>query len=215
MATTLNEPIHSWEFELSRANRTRSIENVTLMQGQKLAAGTVLGLLSSGAATATAAGGNTGNGTMGAITVTSPAQVGDYTLTITAAAANAGTFSVTAPDGTTVGTGTVAVAFSEGGLAFTLADGATDFAVNDSFTISVTKVPGHHVTYDNGASDGSQTAVAILGAYTDSTDGHTAVAVVARDYEAIGSLLGWGSNDSTGITAGKADLAAKGILVRG
>jgi len=211
---TLNEPIHDWEFLLSEANRTRARENVTLMQGLKLAAGTVLGLLSSGAATSAAGGGNTGNGTMGTVTVTSPAQVGAYTLTITAAAANAGDFSVTAPDGTVIGTGTVAVAFSAGGLAFTLADGTTDFAVGDTFTITVTKVPGHHVAYDNGASDGSQAAVAILGAYTDSTARHTEIAVIARDAEANGALLGWGSNDSAGITAGKADLAGKGIIIR-
>lgn len=211
---TLNEPIHDWEFLLSEANRTRARENVTLMQGLKLAAGTVLGLLSSGAASSAAGGGNTGNGTMGAVTVTSPAQVGVYTLTITAAAANAGSFSVTAPDGTVIGTGTVAVAFSAGGLAFTLADGATDFAVNDTFTITVTKVPGHHVAYDNAASDGSQAAVAILGVYTDSTARHTAIAVIARDAEVNGALLGWGTNDSAGITAGKADLAGKGIIIR-
>jgi len=212
--TMTKEPVHAWEFVLSEANGTRARENITVMQGQKLEAGTVLGLLSSGAASSAAGGSNVGNGTMGTVTVTSPAQVGAYVLTVTAAAANAGTFSVVAPDGSSVGTGTVAVAFSAGGLAFTLADGATDFAVNDTFTITVTKVPGHHVPYDNAASDGSQAAVAVLGAYVDSTDRHTAAAVIAREAEVIGALLGWGTNDSTGITAGKADLVALQIRVR-
>lgn len=212
--TTLNETVHAWEFVLSEANRTRGRDNVSLMQGQKLQAGTVLGLIATGAASAAAGAGNTGNGTMGAITVGSAAQVGDYVLTITAAAANAGTFSLVAPDGTSLAAGTVAVAYSQGGLSFTLADGATDFAVNDTFTISVTKVPGHHVKYDNGASDGSQTAVAVLGAYTDTTDRHRQVAVAARDMEIIESLLDWGSNDSTGITAGTADLATRGLILR-
>lgn len=213
--TTLNEPMHDWEFVLSEANRTRARDNVSLMQGQKLVAGAVLGLIATGAATSAAGAGNTGDGTMGAVTVSSAAQVGDYTLTVTAAAANAGDFSLTAPDGSAVGTGTVAVAFDAGGLAFTLADGATDFAVGDTFTISVTKVPGHHVAYDNTASDGSEAAVAVLGAYTDTTDGHRAVAVASRDMELNANLLDWGGNDAAGITAGKADLTALGLILRG
>lgn len=37
-----------------------------------------------------------------------------------------------------IGDGVVGSAFSAGGLAFTLADGATDFVAGDSFTIAVT-----------------------------------------------------------------------------
>jgi hypothetical protein len=85
-----------------------------------------------------AGAGNTGNGTMGAITVTAGAKQGVYTLEITGAAANAGAFRVTDPDGLFVDDGDVAAAFSSGGLAFTLADGATDFVVGDTFAITVT-----------------------------------------------------------------------------
>lgn len=87
---------------------------------------------------ATANAGNTGNGAFGAITVSSGAKEGTYKVNITAAAANAGTFVVEDPDGNIVGYGTVAVAFSKGGIAFTLADGATDFVVGDGFTFPVT-----------------------------------------------------------------------------
>lgn len=90
-------------------------------------------------ATAAALGTNTGNGAMGAITVDENlARTGDYTLTVVEPAANAGAFTVTGPDGVQVGDGTVGVALSAGGLAFTLADGATDFVAGDSFRISVT-----------------------------------------------------------------------------
>lgn len=89
-------------------------------------------------ATAAALGTNTGNGAMGAITVDETvARAGVYTLTIIEPAANAGTFVVEGPDGVQVGDGAVAAAFNAGGLAFTLADGATDFVAGDSFKITV------------------------------------------------------------------------------
>lgn len=100
--------------------------------------GTILGrFLSGGTAAAVAAAANTGDGAMGAITVGAAASKGIYTLKIVAAAANAGSFTVTGPNGEFVGLGTVAVAFSGGGLSFTLADGAADFVVGDTLAITV------------------------------------------------------------------------------
>lgn len=90
------------------------------------------------AATAAALGTNTGNGVMGAITVGAAARAGVYTLTVIEPAANAGAFIVEDPDGVQVGDGAVGAAFNAGGLAFTLADGATDFVAGDSFAITVT-----------------------------------------------------------------------------
>lgn len=125
------------------------------------APGTVLGKsIVSGAATAAADAGNTGNGAMGAITVTAPAKLGAYRLVITTVAANAGTFLVVDPDGVVVDTGTVAVAFSSGGLAFTLADGATDFAVGDALTITVTGSYEYKICVQS-ATDGTQVPAAI------------------------------------------------------
>ncbi len=96
-------------------------------------------------AASAAVAGNTGNGTMGAITVSTGAKLGVYKLTVIAAAANAGNFTVEDPQGITVDNGAVASAFSSGGLAFTLADGATDFAAGDQFTITVTATGGTDV----------------------------------------------------------------------
>lgn len=86
-------------------------------------------------ATAVADGGNTGNGTMSAVTVSAGARLGAHVLTITGTGATAA-FSVVDPDGKTVGTGNVGTAFAAGGLAFTLSDGATDFDPGDFFTIT-------------------------------------------------------------------------------
>lgn len=95
-----------------------------------------------GTAVAAAQVGNTGNGTMGAVTVSAGAKAGLYSLEIIEPAANAGTFIVLDPDGVEVGTGNVAAAFNAGGIAFTLADGATDFVAGDGFNITVTLTGG-------------------------------------------------------------------------
>jgi hypothetical protein len=77
------------------------------------------------------AGGNAGNGTMGAVTVGS-AAVGAYFVSFTSSTA----FNVTGPGGA-VGTGTAGTPFSTGGLSFTITAGATPFAAGDGFSITV------------------------------------------------------------------------------
>lgn len=95
-------------------------------------------------ATVTADGGNTGDGTVSAIVVsTAEAVVGEYTLTCTAEAANGGTFELRNPEGTLIGT-LVMVAgagdstvFTVGGLQITITDGDEDFDEGDTFTLEV------------------------------------------------------------------------------
>lgn len=126
------------------------------------AVGTVLGkVIADGTATAAADAGNTGDGAMGAITVTAGAVVGKYRLVITTAAANAGTFVVVDPNGRMLGAGTVAVAYSDSGLAFTLADGAADFVVGDAFTITVAGDYEYKIAVQT-ATDGSDVAAAVV-----------------------------------------------------
>jgi hypothetical protein len=74
---------------------------------------------------------------------------------------------------------------------------------------------GKYTTYANGASTGEEVAAGILYAATNASGGDVATARVVRRGPAIvnGNDLGWGANDSTGITAGKADLLALGIKV--
>jgi hypothetical protein len=205
------EGVHAGEFLLSEANGTRSREEVIISAGNgKVAAGTLIAKISSAnAAVPTAKAGNLGNGVLGAITVGSLAITGTYLVTITEAAANGGAFSLMDPTGREVGTGTVGVAFTGGGLTFTLADGAVDFAVNDGFTLAVNANLGEWAPYDDdGANDGRRAASGILFAPVDATSNDIRAVAVLRDAEVIERLL-------TGLdAAGKADLLALGIVIR-
>lgn len=94
------------------------------------------GLVSAAAA---AGGGNTGNGvvTLGTPTTSAAAVPGTYTATLITTAVNGGVFEVTDPNGTVIGNATVGTLF-DGEIRFTVADGATDFDVGDTFTFVVT-----------------------------------------------------------------------------
>lgn len=83
---------------------------------------------------------NTGDGAMGAITVTARTPTGRYIARCIEPAANLGRFALFAPWGELLGTFNVGTAFSIAGLAGTLADGATDFVAGDGFTIDVLPV---------------------------------------------------------------------------
>lgn len=167
------------------------------------------------AAAATAWSGNTGNGTMGAITVTTGAKLGTYKLAIVEPGTNVGTFLVFDPGGLIVGKGAVASAFSAGGLAFTLADGSTDFVAGDGFDIVIAAGSGEYVAYGDGNTDGSGVASGILYAATDATDAAQDAVIIARLAEVATDKLVWAStNDAGGKAAGLVDLAAKHIIAR-
>lgn len=169
-------------------------------------------------ATATARGTNTGNATCSAVTCTGYApQLGTYKLVITAAATNAGAFEVEDPSGRICGTGNVGAAFAGGGLAFTLADGATDFVAGDRFAITVAAnaSAGKLKQWNPGAVDGTQTVVGILGASKDATSADKPAAYAARSCEVNGSELIWPTGANAAVIAtGIAQLKALGIIVR-
>ena len=81
--------------------------------------------------------GNTGNGTIGTVSATFLAEPGVYRITCVEPATNGGLWTVEAPDGTTIGDAVVGTAATVGGVTFTIADGSTDFAVGDQFTVEV------------------------------------------------------------------------------
>lgn len=218
MAATVftQRTVRAGGFMVSRANGFRYVEGGTMISGQAaLLAGKVLGrVFSGGSATAAAAAGNVGNGTMGAITVTT-APPGRYQVVITEPGANVGEFELRAPGGAVVGQGTVASAFSAGGLAFTLADGATDFAVGDTFNIDVVGGTGKFKEYNPGNTDGSEIVAGILWDDCDASAADKKCVVVVRDCEVNQGEITWFSGASAGqITAGIAGLAALGIICR-
>lgn len=132
-------------------------------------AGTIMAELSSGrvipdklaaqtfGAVGAAKAGNTGNGvmTLAGTPVLSTGRAGVYRVVFVEPVTNLGTFVVEDPSGKIVGEGVVGTAFSNQ-VAFTIADGATDFVAGDAFTITVTQT------------DGSKCAGLIL---TDATQG--------------------------------------------
>lgn len=105
----------------------------------------------------------TGNGVMGAITMTSNKDLvlGTYKLKIVKAVTNAGDFVLLDPNGKVVGNGQVATAFNQAGFAFTLADGATDFVVGDTIPIVVTGTEKYKLVEDT-ATDGTENPKVIV-----------------------------------------------------
>ena len=202
---------HRAEFVQSLANNNRSIENITIKSGQNVAAGEVLSKELTGAATSAAAAGNTGNGTMGSVTVGDQAKVGDYILTIVEPGSNVGDFKLADPNGVQVGTGDVAGAFS-GEISFTLADGGTDFAAGDSFTISVTLTSEVYTALPN---DASEEAVAIALDNYDATSAAKDGAAVVRDAEVNDAELTWPSGQSAANkTVAQNQLKDNGVIFR-
>lgn len=166
------------------------------------------------AASAAAFAGNTGTGTVGAITVSAGAKPGAYALVIVHPSTDAGTFTVEDPDGVVIGVGTVASPFSAGGLAFTVSD-ATDFVAGDGFTITVATGSGKYCAYDDGHTDGSEVACAVLLSAADATSADAAGAAVVRLAEVKKSVLKWDAAvDSTAKTTAYAQLAAVNLIAR-
>lgn len=136
--------------------------------------GTVLGRTFVYTSVTATAGTNTGNGAIGTVTATGKAQRGTYTIRIIKAATNAGDFTVSDPTGAVTGYGTVAVAYSNQ-IAFTLADGATDFVVGDSWTVEVVG-DYKYKQVEATATDGSNIARAI---YISANDGSFSTSTIA------------------------------------
>lgn len=125
-------------------------ETFTAGSAKTYVAGTILARRRVAAAITPSAVTGTGNGTVTAASVQAGDFVpksGNWTLRCVVAATNGGTFRLEDPDGQIVVAGLVLTAgsgganpFKAGGLAFTINDGSTDFAVGDTFTLPVTAV---------------------------------------------------------------------------
>lgn len=213
--TTLTETQHAGEFLVSEANKTRSRETVVVLSGQNLKAGHVVGKVAVGAATPAAVAGNTGDGTIGTVTLGAGAKSGVYRVVCIEPATNAGEFSVEDPEGVTVGVATVAVEFTGGGLTFTIADGATDFAAGDSFTITVAVGTLKVKEWNPANTDGSDVAAGVLFDAVNATAADMPGVIIRRDAEVNDMELQWFSGASGGNkTTGKAQLAELGIIAR-
>jgi len=221
----VTERRYGGEFLLSEAPGARSRENITIDESMTLLAGRVLGKKTLGAVTVAApvaagsgaAFANTGDGTFAATpTADAGAPAGTWRLVVIEPAANAGKFILYKPDGSIDGQGTVAVAYN-GGLNFTLQDGAADFIAGDGFSIGVSYAAGsgRYVALDPAATDGSQIAAGILWDDVTTGAGVTAAALgIVRDAEVDNSLLGWGALSAPQIAQAKVELGAAGVVFR-
>ena len=192
-------------------------EAITIISGAGVVkAGTVLGKITTGTtASAAAFAGNTGNGTVGTITVGAGAINGVYKLVIIEPATDAGKFQVEDPTGKIIGTGTVAVAFSKSGLAFTLADGSADFIAGDGFDITVASGSGKYTPYDDALTNGAQTAVAVNMYEVDATSADVSVTGIVRLAAMKRDALQWHVDvDATAKTKAYADLLAVNIICK-
>jgi hypothetical protein len=186
---------------------------ITLLSGQNLLRGAVLGRITLGAAVSAAkSGGNTGNGTL-TMDATTPvkngAKVGVYSVRFVIAATNNGTFIVRDPDGNQIGTVVMAAgagAFDDD-LKFAIADGSTDFAVGDGFDITVAAGSGKYVLSLAAATNGSQVPDLILAEDTDASAADKAtVAYHAGQFIESALVLGAGQT---------ADSIREGLRVKG
>jgi hypothetical protein len=160
-----------------------------LLTSGVLLAGAVLGIVA-GTPTAAAAAGNTGNGTIGTLSVGNGAKTGAWRLLCIEPAANGGVFSVEDPDGIVVGRALVATPYV-GPIGFTIADGATDFVAGDSFVVTV-PTSTNVLLSAAAATNGSALPVAVLAHEADASTGPKEVIAYTRA-DVIESALSFGA----------------------
>lgn len=106
---SLTEKLHASGFVLSEGEGNISRDNGVLISGQNLAAGTVLGKIINAIASAVKAGGNTGNGTNGGLSISALAVAGVYKLRCASTGPGVAAAGTT---GAVVGTGNGAITAS-------------------------------------------------------------------------------------------------------
>lgn len=218
--TTLTEGKHAGEFIVSEGNVgsdgvPAGRDGIVVASGQNLVAGAVIAKLLAGTAAAVAGAGNTGDGVMGAITVTGSAQAGAYTLTVIEPAVDGGTFTLEAPNGQDLDSGAIGVAYSDGGLAFTLADGAADFVAGDTLVITVTQTGETYAEYNPAGTDGSENVAGLLYDNCDATAGELDAVACTSDTRFNATEITWKTGMTVGdIAVGTLALSKLGIKAR-
>jgi hypothetical protein len=167
-------------------------EGITLKSGANYVRGTVLEETVFGTATRAAkTGGNTGNGTLtldATTPVLSGAEPGVYQVRLITAAANGGTFRVTAPNGVVLGDVAVGATFSNR-VKFATADGSTDFIVGDGFDITVAAATAATQKYQRVTSDAGAKLVLLEDVDATSAD-KAAVAAVTGAFNKPALTIG-------------------------
>ncbi len=180
----------------------------------------VLGVIAAGARSVAAAKTGTGDGTITGATAAANTKLGIWVATCIEPVSAGGVFALEDPDGVNMGIITVGSAFSIGGLAGTIADGAADWGAGAQVKYSVTASDDSekYVPVNAAGTDGSQYAAAICLCEASAPDGTDTVidtvlvrgpAVVVRDE------LVWPSGATDAQKAvWVSQLEARGIIAR-
>lgn len=219
---TLTETIHAGAFIVQEVEAFYSRDTGTIALSQTIVPGQVLyssGVIAGVTTSVAADAGNTGNGVF-TLDATTPAlaaaQNGAYRVVCEAVVANAGTFLVLDPGGVEIGRYQVGAAAFASQIKFAIADGATDFAVGDAFTVTVGLESGTDQEWSAIPNDGSKVASAVA-IYPITTDGTTKgkIAILRRGAEVRLSDLTFATSISAANKA-KAieELRLSGIICR-
>ena len=199
-----------------------SREVVTVLSGQNLAMGAVIGKITLGTCptTGTAAGTNTGQGTCGSVTAGAKAKLGIYTIKCIHLVTAGGLFSVEDPDGFALPNAYVG-AYVNDQINFTLADGSPDFAAGDTFTITIAvgSLSVKEIALGALATvDGAQHAYGILTDDCDASLAAVQAVAIVKDAVIVAANLVWPDGSPAVSAAEKvaalAELYAKGIVAR-
>lgn len=204
------ESRHAGGFMVSESEGRRSRDKFVVALSQTLVAGQVIGktaVVGSVTSSAAADGSNTGNGVFtidGTAPVGAGAKNGVYRVVNDLVAANGGEFQVFDPDGVEIGRVAVGATFNNQ-IKFAIADGSTDFAIGDAFSVTVGIEESDYqvAAFNVSGTDGTQRPAGVLwdNITTDGSNLGSAV-VISRDAEVRGVDLVWPG----GITAAqKAD----------
>jgi hypothetical protein len=147
---------------LTIANRTP----VTIAADQILPAGAVL--VRAYTATPAAIGGNVGNGTLSVSAIGPDVIEGTYTAKCVLKRSDRGTFEIRSPSGGVIDEANVGTPLQSSAFSLTIADGSTDFAVGDGFTIVV--AGGAYSGFAFGDDAGVQVAAGVLSIAIDTSD---------------------------------------------
>ena len=215
------EPTNLGDVLKCEAPNLYSREAVTVLAGdgaeRVLKAGAVIARRSRTEVTVAAGDGNTGDGeaTLSDPALGQLAEAGLYRLACITAGADGGTFQVLSPKGYRLPDLTVGEAYAGGHLNLTVADGATDFAVGDTFAIEVSG-DGKVVGLDPAAVDGTAEAIGIVAYDVTALDGaDTEVTAILRDAVLASRAIVWPAGiGETARAVAIANLEARGILVR-
>lgn len=171
---------------------------VTILSGQNLARGALIGAITRGALTAVGAAGvpAPAAATITGSPVAAGAAVGVHRFVcVVGGSAIASKWNHVSPSGAILGQASGNTAYTGGGLTLTITDAGTDPVVGETFTVTVTAAAasGKYVLSLAAATDGSQVPIAILAEDVNATSADAeGMALISGDFNEDAIVFGTG-----------------------